>query len=100
MRSILTPNVLQAVISDLGLNEGQKAKFLAFVRGAGIVDERVTYALHLLEAKTPRPAIRDRLMVRYEISREQAYRLIREAINTKTDCVMEMAHKVALIKAE
>lgn len=43
---------------------------------------RVQLARQLLDARTPRAAIRERLMGRFEVSESQAYRDISEALET------------------
>lgn len=100
MLSILTSGSLQEVISDLRLDEDQRAKFMAFIRGVGLLDERVLFAMHQLDLKTPKPVIRDRLMSLHEISREHAYRIIRTALETRQKCVMGMAQIGSIVKAE
>lgn len=48
----------------------------AFVESAA----RVAFARDLLRARVARPLVRNRLMVLYEISRPQAYRIISHAL--------------------
>jgi hypothetical protein len=100
MRSLLTPQGLHGLVADLGLSEDQRTKLEAFARGAGWMDDRVSFAMHLLDLKTPRPVIRDRLVALYEISREHAYRIIRAAIYARQKCVMEMAQAGFIVKAD
>ena len=43
---------------------------------------RIAFVKDLLRARVARPLVRDRLMVLYEISRPQAYRIISHALQT------------------
>jgi hypothetical protein len=49
------------------------------IRGLDYAD-RIDFARHLLKQKEARATIRDRLMVRYEVSRRQAYRIIDDGL--------------------
>jgi hypothetical protein len=42
--------------------------------------ERVQFARHLLDLQEPRAVIRDRLMVKYDLGRSQAYQVIDQAL--------------------
>ena len=99
MPSLLTPNSLQAVIDDLALSDDQRIKFMEFAKGAGLMDERVNFALHLMAQKAPATQIRDRLMAAYKISARHAYRIREQALNIRQNCDMEMAQKSFLMKA-
>jgi hypothetical protein len=43
-------------------------------------DERTQFARQLLDARTPRPEVRDRLMARFQVGESQAYRDIADAL--------------------
>ena len=80
-------------IDGLDLDENAKEVFRAFVRGVRVAhgdgdsierEERQAFAARLLANRVPRAEIRERLISRFEISRSHAYRVIDEALNTKT----------------
>jgi len=45
-----------------------------------VKDEQIAFVQHQLAMRTPRAAIRQRLMSGFDISRSQAYRIIEEAL--------------------
>lgn len=91
MRSLLSPQGLQAAIQSMGLTHDQRDKFLQFVRGAGLVDERVLFAMHLFDMKTGRPEIHRRLESLYEVSPRTAQRIAAAALDMRRICATEMA---------
>jgi hypothetical protein len=90
MRSIAIREILDAV-DQLDTDEATKRQFKKLVANIGTMHgvsgiarvERVDYARRLLDAKTSRPTVRDRLIARYELSRRQAYRVIEDALQLR-----------------
>jgi hypothetical protein len=83
--------VLKDLLATLGECEAEPAAIAEFrlmietvVARHGIVidhrEERVRFARQLLDARTPRPEVRDRLMSRFGIGDSQAYRDIGTAL--------------------
>lgn len=98
MRSLLTADVM-TFIEELGLTPEQSARFNAFATEVRLQDDRIAFAARLLAARTPRPEVRDRLMVRHELSRRQAYRVISDALHLKQNCAIEMAQMSGVMKS-
>jgi hypothetical protein len=81
---------LLAKLDECDADEEAKAEFRRIIlavdafHGADVTagEERMQFALHLLNLKESRTVVRDRLMSRYGISRAQAYRYIVEALKT------------------
>lgn len=79
---------LVAMVNDCKADESAKAEFRDLIlsvgaaNGVGALDRvaRVEFARRLLGLREPRPIIRDRLMVAFNISERQAYRVIEEAL--------------------
>lgn len=81
---------LLAKLDECDADEEAKAEFRRIILAvdasheadASTSDERTQFVRHLLALGESRAGIRDRLMVRYRISRAQAYRHISEALKT------------------
>lgn len=100
MPSLLTPGDLEKTIQLMSLTDDQRDKFLQFVKGAGLFDERVVYAMHLFELKTDRPTIDRRLMTRYEVSIRTANRISAEALDMRRICATGMAQFPSKLKTD
>jgi hypothetical protein len=93
MRSIALREIFEG-ISRLDVDEVAKQQFRLLVARIGSehgvkgvdIDERISFARRLIEARVSRPTVRDRLIARYGISGKQAYRTISAA--------MELGHKL------
>jgi hypothetical protein len=88
MRSLVLHDII-ARTDALDAPIAAKEQFKRLVRhlgaehGAGGMAhaEHVDYARRLLQARTSRATIRDRLMALFSISRSQAYKVIQDSLN-------------------
>lgn len=79
---------LMTMLDECKADEAAKDEFRKMILSVGTVhsvgalerEERVRFARALLDAKEPRPIIRDRLKVRFQIGDSQAYRDIDKAL--------------------
>lgn len=75
-------------IGGLDVDPVAKREFTNLVRGVGVAHgcvqivrtDRILFARELLERKVSRPTIRDRLIATFEVSRPQAYLIIKSAL--------------------
>lgn len=80
--------MLLAGLPEIPGPEDTKRRFEELIRRAAALEgvtslerqERVQFARRLLDLKEPRPAIRERIMARYEVGRSQAYQVIDQAL--------------------